>query len=120
MSLPANLVTIHPYFQVQSGKESDFHAVIAQFVERTAPEEGCSFYEFTSSGDIFFCREGYAGAAAALVHLGNVGDIVQKALEISTLIRFELHGPAEELEIMKPHVAGLNPSYYATEGGFVR
>jgi quinol monooxygenase YgiN len=120
MSLPSNVVSIHPYFKVHPGKLDAFKALMRAFVEKTKPETGNLYYEFTVNGDEVFCREGYAGAAAALAHLTNVGELVAEALKISSLIRLELHGPADELARMREPLAALSPAMFAVECGVRR
>ena len=111
MSNPA--VSIHPYFNVNEGTLDDAKAVLAQCVERTATEVGNQFCEFTLNGNIVFCRESYIDADAAVAHVQNVGDLIEKLLTLSTLERIELHGPAAELEKLKEPLAALNPTYFA-------
>ena len=36
MSLPANLVTIHPYFKAHAGKEEQVECLLKKFVEKAA------------------------------------------------------------------------------------
>lgn len=114
-------VSIHPYFQPHEGKLGEFIAGMPAFVERTASEEGVLFYDFTvSSEGIVFCREAYVGAAGALAHLENVGDLLQEALTISDLIRLEVHGPAAELEKMREPLAELPVAWFALETALQR
>lgn len=115
---PSAVVSIHPYFRVHSGKMEDFKALIREFVERTAAEAACLNYEFTVDGDLVFCREAYIGGAGAAAHLENVGDLVARALEISTLERFEMHGPAADLEPLRGPLAALSPRWFIQEAGF--
>ena len=51
MSLPANLVTIHPYFKAHPRKEGLVQGVLDKFVATTTGEPKCLFYEFTVQGD---------------------------------------------------------------------
>ncbi len=120
MSLPANLVTIHPYFKVHAGKEQDAEAVMTEFVATTRSEELCLFYEFTVNGDEIFCREGYAGAKGALAHLENVGPVIEKMLQYSDMPRLEFHGPAEEIDQMREPLAHLNPAWFVLHKGIER
>lgn len=115
MSLPANVVTIHPYFKAHPGKAGEFRQGLPAFIERTATEDKVLYYEFTSNGDEFFCREGYVGAEGVLAHLDNVGDLLTAALKIAELTRLEIHGPADELEKLKEPLAGLNPAWFTLE-----
>lgn len=115
MSIPSNLVTIHPYFKVHPGKREAFRAGLPAFCEKTKTEPGMVFYEFTSNGDEFFCREGYAGAEAALAHLSNVDQLLKEALNLADLTRLEFHGPAAELDKMRAPLAALNPLWFVRE-----
>jgi quinol monooxygenase YgiN len=120
MSLPSNVVSIHPYFKVHPGKLDEFKTLMRAFVAKTESEEGNLYYEFTINDGVVFCREGYVGAEGALAHLTNVGDLIAEALKISDVLRLELHGPAEELEKMKAPMAAMNPAMFALEWGVRR
>ena len=113
----SKVVSIHPYFKVQSGKLDDFKAVLSEFCERTAKEEACHWYDFTIAGDVIHCREAYDGAAGLLAHLDNVGELIGKCLEISELARVELHGPAAELDKLREPLAHLNAEYFEFHSG---
>jgi quinol monooxygenase YgiN len=120
MSLPANLVTIHPYFKAHPGKEGLVQGVLDKFVATTTGEPKCLFYEFTVLGDEVFCREGYEGAAGVLHHLENVGAVLGEMLEISDLTRLEFHGPAEELDQLRGPLGHLNPAWFVLRCGVAR
>jgi len=115
MSTPA--VSIHPYFKVHPGKMDAAKALLPKFVEKTKTEPARLYYEFTINGDIVFCREGYIGAAGALKHLENVGDLLGEMLKISDVARLEIHGPAAELEKLKEPLAAYKPEWFAYECG---
>jgi len=66
-----------------------------------------------------FCREAYIGAEGVLAHLGNVGELLGKFLELAELARLEVHGPATELEKLRAPLADLNPDFYLRETGLV-
>ena len=122
MSLPANLVTIHPYFKVHPGKWAEAEAILGEFVAATKNEDKdqCLFYEFTVNGDEVFCREGYVGAAGVLAHLDNVGAVIGKMLEVSEMTRLEFHGTAAELDQLREPLAHLGASYFAWHSGLPR
>jgi quinol monooxygenase YgiN len=113
-------VSLHPYFKAHPGKREACHALLPLFVEMTQPDKDCLYYEFTAQGDEIFCREAYPSAAAALAHLDTVGPLLARMLENADLIRLEIHGPAEELELMKPALEGLNPVWFSCVLGIVR
>jgi hypothetical protein len=66
-----------------------------------------------------FCREAYIGAEGVLTHLGNVGELLGKFLELADLARLEVHGPAEEIEKLRTPLADLNPDFFIRDSGLV-
>ena len=115
MSQP--LVTIHPYFKVHPGKMEAARALLPKFVAQTTSEPACRYYEFTSNGDVVFCREGYVGAEGALAHLANVGELLGEMMKLSDLIRLEIHGPAVEIEKLRGPLAEYKPEWFVFEAG---
>jgi hypothetical protein len=115
MSALSNFVSLHPYFKVHPGKLETVKAGFPRFVEKTATEKKNLFYEFTVNGDEMFWREGYTDAEGVLAHLDNVGALLGEMLTMVDLTRFEVHGPAAELEKWKKPLAHLNPAWFAIE-----
>ena len=111
----SNFVSLHPYFKVHPGKLEAVKAGFPRFVEKTATEQDCLFYGFTSSGDEVLCREAYESAEGVLAHLENIGGLLAEMLTMADLTRFEVHGPAAELEKLKAPLAHLNPKCFALE-----
>lgn len=120
MATEDSCCTIVPYFQIHDGKLDDFKSLCERFVERTSTEAGALYYGFSFDGHTAHCREGYETAADALAHLDNVGDLLQEALQISDLVRLEIHGPEEQLAQLRGPMAELNPQFFALEYGFRR
>jgi quinol monooxygenase YgiN len=112
--------TIVPYFKIQKGKLEAFKHLCQRFVAKANGELGCLYYGFSFDGDLAHCREGYVDADALLVHLKNVGHIIEEALKISELARLEIHGPAEELTKLRGPLAELKPQFFILEFGFRR
>jgi quinol monooxygenase YgiN len=112
MSALSNFVSIHPYFKVHPGKLETAKAGLPRFVENTSLEKKNLFYGFTVNGDEIFCREGYTDAEGVLAHLENVGALIAELLTMADLTRFEVHGPAAELEKLKGPLAHLNPVWF--------
>ena len=67
-----------------------------------------------------FCREAYQDADGVLAHLENCGPLLEEFLKIADLTRIEIHGPAEELEKLKPTFAEMDPDYYTFSCGIGR
>lgn len=105
-------VSIHPYFRVQAGKLDAFRDIITEFLARTTTEEHCFFYDFTLCDDVIFCREAYRGAAGVLAHLENVNSCIEAALNVSELIRLEIHGPKSELDQLRGPLADLDAKFF--------
>ena len=120
MSHISNVVSIHPYFKAHPGKLADFKALIPKFVALTQEEPANVYYEFTINGDEIFCREGYIGAEGALTHLANVRELLEEGLQYADLTRLELHGPADELEMLKGPLGALNPLWFESIEGVKR
>ena len=112
--------TIAPYFKVHDGRMDDFRATCEAFVARTAKEPKCLYYGFTFDGEEVHCREGYADAEGALAHLENVGDLIEQALTMADLTRFEIHGTAEEIVALREPLKDLSPQFFTLEYGFRR
>lgn len=112
--------TIVPYFRVHEGRLEDFRGLCERFVETTSNEPKCLYYGFSFDGDQAHCREGYEDAAGVLEHVKNVGALLEEALTIADLTRFEIHGPAEELAKLREPLAQLNAQYFTLEYGFRR
>ena len=115
----SNAVSLHPYFKIREGNLEAFTALMPAFVEKTATEPGCVYYDFSRNGDMAFCREAYIGAEGILAHLDNVGELLGKFLELADLARLEVHGPAAEIEKLREPLAALNPDFYIRETGLV-
>lgn len=120
MSSLSTAVSLHPYFKIHAGKIDEFTAGFPAFIERTSTEPGCLYYDFTLNGDQVLCREAYIDGDAALNHLGNVDDLLKKALSIADLVRLEVHGPAAELDKMRGPLAGLNPAWFVHQAGLAK
>lgn len=117
MSLFDNAVSIHPYFRIQEGQMDACKSFLAQFCEKVVNEDMCLYYNFTFQGDVLFCREAYHDADGVQAHLENCGALLGEFLKIADVIRIELHGPAAELEKLKPAFADFNPDYFICECG---
>ncbi|QTN32379.1 hypothetical protein HZ994_08570 [Akkermansiaceae bacterium] len=113
----SHAVSLHPYFKIREGNLAAFTALMPAFVAKTATEPACLYYDFSRHGDMAFCREAYVGAEGVLAHLGNVGELLAKFLELADLARLEVHGPAAEIEKLRGPLADLKPEFYIRETG---
>lgn len=120
MSQSSNVVSLHPYFKVHAGKLDAVRALLSAFVEKTRQEKNCLWYDFTLDGDTVFCREAYIGAEGVAEHLDNVGALLDEMLKNSDLVRLELHGPAAELDKLRPRCGPLNPAWFVFQCGLDR
>lgn len=120
MALTDRCCTIVPYFKVHDGKLEQFKALCLRFIGRTETEPKCLFYGFSFDGDQAHCREGYTDAEGILAHLESVGPLLREVLEISSLTRLEIHGPGDQIALLRGPLAELNPQYFVMEHGFRR
>jgi quinol monooxygenase YgiN len=112
--------TIVPYFKVHAGEIAAFRNLCERFVAKSSAEPKCLYYGFSFDGDEVHCREGYIDAEGALNHLENVGQLLNEALTMADVVRLEIHGPAAELEKMRPALDPFKPRYFTLEYGFRR
>lgn len=120
MSTKDTCCSIAPYFDIQDDQLDAFKSLAKEFVAKTKNEEGCLYYCFSFNGLEAHCREGYKDANALLVHLDNVGKLLEQALQISELSGLEIHGPEAELAKLQEPLADLPAQYFALEDGFRR
>ena len=111
------VVSIHPYFKVNDGKMDAFKTLWQEFIDKTQTEEKVLYYGFSVCGDMIHCREAYIGAEGLLAHIENVGDTIAKALEISSLVRCEIHGNEDELSKLREPLADLGAEFYTLKCG---
>jgi quinol monooxygenase YgiN len=110
--------TIVPYFKVHAGKIEAFRNLCERFVAKSSTEPRCLYYGFSFDGDEVHCREGYVDAEGAMHHLENVGALFNEALTLADVARLEIHGPAAELEKLRPTLDPFQPRYFTLEYGF--
>ena len=120
MATEDRCVSINPYFKVSAENMPRFREYLEQFIDKTSTEPGCMYYGFSFNGDTVHCRECYDDADAALAHVDNVGALITEALEISELLRFEIHGGEEELAKLREPLAALNATFFTLELGIRR
>jgi quinol monooxygenase YgiN len=118
MSTP--VVSIHPYFKAHPGKTEEVRTLLPALVAKTVSEEKNLGYEYTSNGDEFFCRESYVDADAFLVHLVSISPLLGALMQISDLVRLEVHGPAAELEKLREPLAAMPAAWFVYECGLQR
>ena len=92
--------TLVPYFEVQDGQLDAFKALALKLVAKTRTEPGCMHYAFSFSG--------------------NVAELIEQALKISKIVRFEIHAPEAELEKLRGPMAARSPEFFTLEEVFRR
>ena len=120
MALNDSCVSIQPYFRIPAEREQEVMELCKQFVDRTNQEPLCLYYGFTKAGEMLHCREGYQGAAGALAHLDNVGELLQKIMQICELTKLEVHGSPDELAQLRLALKDLPVVFFELQMGFRR
>ena len=113
-----NLCSIHPTFTVHDWDKAK--PIMEAFIARTTTEAGCVYYGWVREGDTLKCREAYVDGEAINEHLANVGECITAILAdgVASLDSINIHGPADQLEIVKPGTEALGTKYFSTDGGF--
>lgn len=117
MTTADTCVSVAPYFQIHDGQAATFRTICQKYVDWSSREPGCLYYGFSFSGNVAHCREGFVDANALLAHIENLRPILHEMGEVSTMLRIEIHGVAQELTKLKQPLAGLNPQWFELEYG---
>jgi len=114
---------LYPYFDLKDTTKfkqiwRDAYGATVNAVE----EEKMVAYAFVfkDDGSMALCREAYEDASGVLNHLGNVDAALKAVLEpdVANLHRLELHGPASEIEKLKPALEPLGCKFFVSEWGY--
>jgi len=111
-------VTLCPYFTVPDGKMDEFKANFGEFYKGTKKgTKGCLYYGFAVSGNQVHCRESYKDAAGVLGHLGDVKEVLDKAVGIvgAEGLKLSCMGPAAELEKLKEALTPLGCVFWESD-----
>ncbi|MBO6574782.1 MAG: hypothetical protein JJ896_05170 [Rhodothermales bacterium] len=106
------------------GNVSDLDAwreLMHEMVASTKNEAGARTYEWYISEDGATCHilESYADSEAVMEHLGNFGaNFAERFMGLFQPTEFVIYGPASDQ--VKEALAGFQPSYLGTLGGFRR
>uniref|UniRef100_B8HVT6 ABM domain-containing protein n=1 Tax=Cyanothece sp. (strain PCC 7425 / ATCC 29141) TaxID=395961 RepID=B8HVT6_CYAP4 len=101
MSAQDRCCSIVPYFKIHHDQLGAFKQLCERLVEKTSSEPKFLYYGFCFNDNLAHCREGYADATGVLSHLENVSSLLEEALQISDLVRLEIHGPEAELHKLR-------------------
>lgn len=118
MATNDSCVSIVPYFDVQPDRLDAFKALCERFVAKTQSEAKCLYYGFSFNGNQAHCREGYDDADGLLTHLQNVDAELKEALQMASIARLEVHGPADQIDQLREPLSGLKPAFFVLEYGF--
>ena len=117
---PYTFCSIHPTFTVLDWDKA--RPIMADFTNATRTERGCLYYGWVLVGDKLKCREAYVDGASVNAHLKNVGDCIGALLSegVAKLDSIEIHGPSDQLELVKPGTKDLGTTYFSIDSGFSR
>ena len=117
----SSIVDWNLQLEIAAGRENDFRALMEEMVSSTKTESGALNYEWSTSADGKICHlfERYVDSAAVMAHLGTFGEkFAERFLEILKPTRFVVYGsPSSDV---KDALAGFNPEYMESVGGFSR
>lgn len=108
-------VSTMPWFEIYPEKLESFKRYCREYINRTANEPACLYYGFSFQGNLAHCRECYIDAEGVLAHMRNLQELNIKTLNLARITRFEIHGPAAELDKLRAPLAFLKPSFYHLE-----
>jgi quinol monooxygenase YgiN len=108
--------------EIKPGQEENLRTLVAEMVaEVQAKESGALDYEYNISQDGKVCHlfERYTDIAATIAHLERFTQVfAERFLKVFQPIRFSVYGlPSKKVREV---LAGFNPVYMETVGGFRR
>jgi len=113
---------LSPYFklkQPEDFKKIWYDAFPATKANQEAEKTHQYAWTFEDTGDVASCRESYGDAEGMLLHLKNVDSPLKAVLDgPAELLRLEVHAPASEIEMLRPHLEPLGCQFFATGWGF--
>ncbi|KTT67358.1 hypothetical protein NS383_01840 [Pseudomonas oryzihabitans] len=112
--------TAMPYFEIPERHLAAFKAYCDLFIEKTSQEPKCLYYGFTFNGNQAHCRETYSDAQGLLHHLVNIADLNRQAMHLASIVRYEIHGPREELDKLRAPLAFMRPVFFEQGSQFCR
>jgi quinol monooxygenase YgiN len=108
-----NNIQASAILKIHDGKLKEFKEVANQCIESIkASEPGTTQFDLFFNADETECviKEDYRDSAAMFIHLGNLGALLGRMLQISDMT-LEIYGnPSEEL---RARIAAANPKIYS-------
>jgi hypothetical protein len=112
---------LYPYFKLKQPnvfKKTWYEAYPDTKANMVSEKSHQYAFSFEASG-VASCRESYGDAEGILLHLKNVDVPLKTVLGgPADLMRLEVHGPAAEVEKLKPALGPLGCDFFITEWGF--
>lgn len=120
--MPApRIVTVIGYFAIRPGNAARFRDNCEAMVALRDKEAGhpASAYSFESDSAAV-SREDYESADAFAQHLDVGKHIFETTRQLVDITGVEAHGPADEIEKLRPLLSDMSPRFFRTEFGFRR
>jgi quinol monooxygenase YgiN len=112
--------TAMPYFEIPARHLEQFKTFCDAFIAKTAQEPKCLYYGFSFNGSQAHCRETYVDAQGLLDHLGNIAELNRAAFHLASIVRYEVHGPREELDKLREPLAFMKPLFFEVQHSYCR
>jgi quinol monooxygenase YgiN len=116
----SNQISWNLEVEILPGKLEDFRAVARDLIADTESQPGTLDYEWHLSSDnkVAHIIERYTDSAALLTHVSGFSKFAARFMGSCKPVRFSVYGDLSAEA--KADLAGLNPVYYSTIGGFRR
>ena len=109
-----------PYFEIPERNLERFKKYCERYIKETAKEPKCLFYGFSFNGNVAHCRESFLDADGVLEHMKNVMKLNIETINMAKIVRFEVHGPKDEIDKLREPLAFLKPTFFELEYEFRR
>ena len=118
MELNNSSILIQTYFLVKPEDNKSFNKLSEDLLESTRGEMGCVLFGFSYSIDRICCIEAYQHAQALMSHLSNIEDTFLRLTQVATIVNRDIHGPKDQLILLKEFLVSDNANYYSIASYF--
>jgi len=113
-------VSWHLVVAIKEGRNADFNVLKDEMITSTQAEQGTLSYEWSIGDDntTVHIYERYTDSAATMTHITSFGNFAERFVDILDVVALNVYGsPSDEV---RGALAGFEPAYLASVGGFVR
>lgn len=112
MSRISQFVTVHAYFRIAPSHRETVGRLIGELELRATENLEVLFHEASFCSDDLALRFAFPSAEPLLDHLAGTSEWFERLLTGTELLRIEVHGPEQELALLRGPLGVFMPEWY--------